>query len=358
MVDPSIRALIEEWDGLAVLLRHDAAAGAWIFIALHDDTLGMMMGGCRVNVYPRPEEGLLDALRLARGMTHKWAAVDFPFGGGKSVVALSRPVEGEERTGLLKRYAHVLGLVDGRYATGPDLGTTPEDMDLIRSVTPNVMGGPAWIDGYDGDPGPFTALGVYSGMRAALRHVFGDDGVEDRRVLIQGLGDVGLPLARYLAADGAKLVVTDVDDGKLGRVAEELGAEVVEPDGIYDVECDVYAPCAVGATLNAESIPRLRCRVVAGSANNQLATEEDGERIHQRGILYTPDFVINGGGAVAFGLMYGGERDFDAIRERMRGIGDSVTAILEEAQERGEAPSRTALRRAERVLAAAGARRA
>jgi leucine dehydrogenase len=341
--------LIEAWDGLAVVVRHDRPTGTWIFVALHDDTLGPPTGGCRMKPYDRPEEGLRDALRLAEGMTHKWAAMDFPFGGGKSVLAVPRPLEGEARRGLLRRFGHLLNSLGGAYGTGEDLGTTPEDMMEIASVSKHVIGLHGRSEG-PMDPGPFTALGVFEGIRAAMRHRVASDDLSGRSVLVQGVGDVGEPLARMVAAAGGSLLLADLDEERARELADELRGVVVEPQDVYDARCDVYAPCAVGATLNADSIARLRCLVVAGSANNQLETIEDAERLHRRGIVYAPDFVVNGGGAMAFTSIYLGEDRVEELERRVRSIGTAIAEILHDSEERAESPLAAARRRVQRTL--------
>jgi leucine dehydrogenase len=302
-----------------------------------------------MKVYPSPEDGLRDALRLAEGMTHKWAAIDFPFGGGKAVLAVTRPPEGQERVGLLHRFGALLNGLGGAFGTGEDLGTTPDDMRELASVTEHVVGRPRGPTGPT-DPGPFTALGVEAGIEAALRHRGIGDGLAGRRVLIQGVGDVGTPLARLCAAAGASVLLADVDEVRAMQLAVEVGGRVVPTESVYDEPCDVYAPCAVGATLNAETIPRLRCDIVAGSANNQLDTEEDAERLGDRGILYAPDFIVNAGGAMAFGLVYQGERREEELERRVRGIGDTLEQIFAEATEVGEGPLAAARQRVRRVL--------
>lgn len=349
-----IQGLIEGWDGLAVVVRHDAATGTWIFIALHDDTLGRPTGGTRFRVYERPEDGLLDAQRLAQGMTHKWAAVGVDLGGGKAVLAPPGPLGDNERRALLRRYGRLVESLHGGFATGEDLGTTPDDMALVSSETRWVIGGHGGADPMD--PGPFTARGVFRGLAAAVRAALGDE-VAGTSVLVQGVGDVGEPLARELAAAGARLLLSDVDGRRLRALAAELEAEVVDPGAVYDTPCDVFAPCAVGAVLNAETIPRLRCRVVAGSANNQLAESADAERLHRRGILYAPDFVINGGGALAFGLIELGTTDPAELYRRVEALGDSLGEIFAEATTAGESPLAAAERHVERRLAAARAAR-
>jgi leucine dehydrogenase len=348
--DEGMLDLVRRWDGLGVTIRHDAATGTWIFVAMHDDTLGRPVGGCRMKVYPRAEDGLRDALRLAEGMTHKWAAIDFPFGGGKAVLAVPHPLEGDERTGLLHRFGSLLNSLGGAFGTGEDLGTTPEDMRELSTVSEHVVGRPRGAPGPT-DPGPFTALGVFEGIRAALRHRgFGDD-LTGSRVLVQGVGDVGEPLARLCARSGAHVLLCDLDRAKAFALAVELGGSVVMDESPYDEDCDVYAPCAVGATLNPETIPQLRCDVVAGSANNQLESNEDADRLGDRGILYAPDFVVNAGGAMAFGLVHQGERRQEALERRVAGIGDLLEEIFAEATERGGGPLAAARRRVQRVLA-------
>lgn len=349
MTTAAFLELIEAWDGLAVVVRHDRPTDTWIFVALHDDTLGPPTGGCRMKLYDRPEEGLRDALRLAEGMTHKWAAMDFPFGGGKSVLAVPRPLEGEARRGLLRRFGHLLNLLGGAYGTGEDLGTTPEDMMEIASVSKHVIGLHGRSEG-PMDPGPFTALGVFEGIRAAMRHRVASDDLSGRSVLVQGVGDVGEPLARMVAAAGGSLLLADLDEERARELADELRGVVVEPQDVYDARCDVYAPCAVGATLNADSIARLRCLVVAGSANNQLETIEDAERLHRRGIVYAPDFVVNGGGAMAFTSIYLGEDRVEELERRVRSIGTAIAEILHDSEERAESPLAAARRRVQRAL--------
>lgn len=346
----TILELLGAWDGIGAVVRYDEPTGTWIFIALHDDTLGRPVGGCRMKVYDRPADGLEDALRLARGMTRKWAVIDLPFGGGKSVLAVPRPLAGEERRGLFRRFGGLLDSLRGAYATGEDLGTTPEDMAFLSSVTPWVKGTEPGSD-EPADPGPYTALGVFTGMQAALATATGSPELNGRSVLVQGVGDVGVPLARLIAESGGELLVSDLRADQAHRVADELGATVVDGVGPYGVECDVYAPCAVGATLNARTIPELRCRVVAGSANNQLEVPEDAERLRERGILYAPDYVINAGGAMAFGLMSRGTADRDELRRRVADIGDMLLEIFGEAARRDESPAHAAERRAERILA-------
>jgi len=348
-----LQSLIEAWNGLAVVSHFDHATGTWIFIALHDRTLGRPTGGTRVRSYGSPAEGLHDAMHLAEGMTHKWAAADLPYGGGKAVLATPGPMRGETREGLLRRYGRLVESLRGGFATGEDLGTTPQDMAIIGEETEFVIGVSG--NGAVTDPGPYTARGVLAALRAAVRAAFGDDDLSGRRVLIQGLGDVGAPLARHLAEDGARLLLSDPDEGRMAKLLDELASEdeapeTVAPEALFDTPCDVFAPCAVGFVLSEESVPRLRCRVVAGSANNQLASPEAADLLHERGILYAPDYIANGGGAIAFGMMEQGVDDREILFARIDKIGDALDEIFEEAGDRDESPVHAARRRVERIL--------
>jgi len=350
MSEPGFFELLEHWDGLGVLVRRDAPTGTWIFLAIHDDTLGPATGGCRMKVYAQPEDGLRDALRLSEGMTYKWAAMDFPFGGGKTVLAIPRPLQEDERRGLLLRFGDLLNSLGGRYGTGADLGTTTDDMQTIAEVSEYVIGVHGRSDG-PMDPSPFTALGVFAGIRSAVGHRFGSSVLDGRSVLVQGVGAVGGPLVHHLAESGATVLVSDADAEVASKVAAAVSGVVVAPSEVYTTECDVYAPCAVGATLNKESIGSLQCAIVAGAANNQLESPDDAGRLAERGILYAPDYVINGGGAMAFTLIYQGLEPLSAVKERVLGIGAHLTSIFEECERTGVSPVDAARSQAERVLA-------
>jgi leucine dehydrogenase len=346
----SLKSLMEQWSGVATVVRYDQETGTWIFIALHSDVLGPASGGTRMKVYSSAAAGLRDAQRLAEGMTFKWAAVDFDIGGGKAVLAVPRALKGKEREGLLRRYGRLLASLKGAFSTGVDLGTSAADMQIIGEETEYVHG----LDrerGVSIDPGPFTAHGVFVGIRAALAHVYGSPSLEGRVVHVQGVGGVGRPLARLLREAGAHLILSDVDSKRAEALAAELGGmETLEPHTAYEARCHVYAPCAVGGTLNAETIPELKCRVVAGSANNQLDSLEDADRLHERGILYAPDYIVNAGGALALGLMSRGVKDRDQILDRVSQIEGSLGEILEDARSRNESPVHAARRVVERRL--------
>jgi leucine dehydrogenase len=346
--------LIHDWNGELVVSAFDGDSGAWIFIAIHDRTLGMALGGCRLSVYPSAADGLRDALRLSQGMTFKWAAIDFPFGGGKTVLAVPGPLSPEVRERLLLRLGDMIQSLGGMYGTGVDLGTSAADMAVVGRRTRWVFGRPA-EQGGRGDPGPWTALGVHAGLRAACAHVFGDDTLSGRTILVQGVGGVGAPLARRLTAAGARVLLTDAIPERARRLAHELSARVIPPEEAYTTECDVFAPCAIGGILNERSIASLRCRVAAGSANNQLERDSDAQLLHERGILYVPDFVINAGGAIAHSALEVLGWSESQAEERIERIRDTVDEILDEAKRNDESPLHEATRRADRNLADARA---
>lgn len=348
--------LIRSWEGIGVITRYDSPTDTWIFICLHDDSLGACTGGTRMKVYPSPAEGLRDAMRLATGMTAKWAGIGMAAGGGKAVLAIPRVFEGAERQGLLARYGALVETLGGSFHTGEDLGTTTEDMRLIGETT-------HFVHGFDPDtdekinPSPYTARGVLAAIKAALAHTFSSPDPAGRSILIQGTGNVGRDLAQLLARADATLVLSDIDTDRADTLARELGAKAVAPDKVYTTACDVYAPCAVGATLTQETIPLLTCRIVAGSANNQLEGSPDAKRLAERDILYVPDFIANSGGAMAFGLLSQGAKPGETLFEQIDSIGERVTDVLREAAERHESPLAAAERRVQETLEQARADR-
>ncbi len=343
-----MKQLIQSWSGESVVVAYDQVTSTWIFIAIHSTRLGMAIGGCRMRVYESPEEGLLDAMRLAEGMTYKWALAGMKFGGGKSVLAVPGPLDPRNRVALMRRFGRLVESLRGAYAAGEDLGTTPEDMAVIAEETEWVRGVAAGARALD--PGPYTALGVFAGIKAAVKQVFGSDDLGGRSVVIQGVGDVGEPLARRLLAAGAEVMVSDIDEAVSWRVSTELDVETVVPHLVYARRCDVFAPCAVGGTVNSDTIPQLQCRIVAGAANNQLGHELDADRLRERGILYAPDFVINAGGAIALPSLDSGEMTEAQVEDRIRDIEGRLARIFSEAQAKGESPYYAARRMADRVL--------
>jgi leucine dehydrogenase len=337
--------LLRQWDGEEVVVRHDRETGTWIFVCVHSTVLGPAMGGTRMKPYPSPAEALEDALRLAGGMTRKLAVAGLPCGGGKAVLAVPELPDGDTRRALFERYGDLIDALGGTYVTGPDINTGVADMDTIGSRTAHVFCRSS-ANGGSGDPSIHTALGTFHGIRAALRHVHDDDALSGRRVLVQGTGSVGAKLTRQLLDAGAAVLVSDVDEER----ARATGAQLVPAAEALELECDVYAPCALGATLNAESIPKLRCRIVAGAANNQLATPEDAERLRKRRILYAPDFVINAGGAMhGIGLEHLGW-DGAELDRRVEGIGETLARIFETADAEGITTDEAAERLAAELL--------
>jgi leucine dehydrogenase len=325
-----LEELIRSWDGEEVVIRFDRPTGTWMFVCIHSTLRGPAGGGTRMKTYAESADALADAMRLASAMTLKMAAVDMPFGGGKAVLAVPELLDGDARRALLLRYAELVASLRGTFNTGPDVNTSVADMDVIGERCPYVFCRSEQRGG-SGDPGPHTARGVFHGIGASVRHVFGSDSLEGRVVLVQGAGSVGAPLAELLAAAGARVLASDV----LPERAQRLGAEVVRAEDVIGAECDVYAPCALGGTLDAETIPRLRCRIVAGSANNQLAEPEDAERLREAGILYAPDFVINAGGVLhSLGLEHLGWTP-EQIEERHAAIGDTLAEIYSRADAEG-----------------------
>ncbi len=329
-----LEELIRSWDGEEVVVGFDTPTRTWMFVCIHSTRRGPAGGGTRMKTYSSPAAALEDAMRLSEAMTLKMAAADVPFGGGKAVLAVPSPPQGAERRRLLLRYAELAASLGTNFQTGPDVNTTTADMDVIAERHPYVFCRSEERGG-SGDPGPYTARGVFHGIRATVSHVFGSPDLEGRVVLVQGVGDVGARLAEQLAEAGARVLVSDIDPRRVDALAERIGAEVIPPAEAIDVECDVHAPCALGGTLNAETIPRLRCRIVAGSANNTLGESEDAVRLQETGILYAPDFVINAGGVL---YAWGTESlhwDRETVEARLAGIGETLTAIYLRAEAEG-----------------------
>ena len=330
--------IIEAWDGEQVVARFDEPSGAWMFVCIHSRKLGPAAGGTRMKVYGTPAEALRDGTRLAAGMTAKFAVAGLPCGGGKAVLAVPRLPEGEERRALLHRYGRLVCSLGGNYLTGCDMNVSPADLDTIEEVCPHVFGHTAG----SGEPGPFTARGVFHGIRACVAHWDGSAALEGKTVLVQGVGSVGSRLAEAVAGAGARVLVTDVDADRAAALATRLDTEAVPADDALTTECDVYSPCATGGTLTADTIPLLHCKIVAGAANNQLGEPGDAERLRERGILYAPDFVINAGGIfhnVGREALRWGD---DEVESALRGIGDTLGQIFERSDAEGISTGRVA----------------
>lgn len=344
--------LLECWDGEEAVIRFDPESGAWMFICVHSTARGPACGGTRLRVYPTPADGLADALRLSQAMTVKMAVANADRGGGKAVLAVPELPQGEARRALLLRYARVVADLGGTYRTAGDMNITPADLDIVAEVCPWVYG----TTGAGGNSGRGTAVGVLHAIHASVEHRFGSPVLAGRRVLVQGVGSVGHHLASLLAAEHAVVLVTDVDAHRAEAVAAEVGGTAIPADEAIGTECDVYSPCAVGGTLNADSIPRLRCQVIAGSANNQLAEPEDADRLHAAGILYAPDYVSSAGGVIQLlGLVDHGWDD-DELQRHLAAIGDTLRGLFRDADAAGITPAAAAERLAAERVAAGAAR--
>jgi glutamate dehydrogenase/leucine dehydrogenase len=334
--------LLRRWDGEEAVIRFDEPSGAWMFVCIHSTVLGPAGGGTRMRVYEQPADGLADAMRLSQAMTVKMAVAGAERGGGKAVLAVPELPTGEARRTLLLRYGDLVASLGGTYRTAGDMNISPTDLDIVKERCPWVYG----TTGAGGNSGRGTAIGVLHGIRAAVEHVFGSSDLAGRTVLVQGAGAVGHDLARLLADGGAQVLVSDVDEAR----AAASGGTVVPAAVALTTECDVYSPCAVGGTLNAESIPALRCRIVAGSANNQLATPEDAQRLHERGILYAPDYVINAGGVIQLIGFEDHGWDEAELEHNLAAIGDTLRRLFRDADGAGITPAAAAERlAAERI---------
>jgi leucine dehydrogenase len=312
-----------------------------MFIAVHSTALGVATGGTRLKFYPNPRDALRDAMRLAEGMTHKFAVIDFPRGGAKAVLSVPEDFGPAEREGLMLRFGQWLADLNGIFETGPDLGTNTADMGLIARHFSGVFGLPPEAGG-GGDPGPETAFGVFCGVQASCEHFFGAAGMTGRTILVQGAGSVGGPLIRMLLEAGCRVKFSEVDPNRAAEVRQEFGLTSIDTEVVYGEPCDVFAPCATGGILNAETIPRLACKVVAGAANNQLDRPEDGEALYRRGILYAPDYVINAGGAIFLPSVEGWGWTVTDARDRVRKIGDTLREIYARSDADGISPARAA----------------
>jgi len=337
--------LLAGWDGEHAVVRHDAESRTWMFVCVDSTVLGPAGGGTRMRVYPAPADGLADAMRLSRAMTWKMAAAGMPRGGGKAVLAVPKLPAAEPRKRLLRRYGELVASLGGSYRTAGDMNISPEDLDVVAETCPWVYG----TTRGGGNSGRGTARGGLHAIRATVEHVFGSPDLAGRSVLVQGAGAVGGVLARELAGAGARVLVSDVDEER----AAAAGCETVPPERALETEVDVYSPCAVGGTLNADSIPRLACRAIAGCANNQLAEPEDAERVHERGILYAPDFVVNAGGIVQLIGLEDEGWDEKRLEQGLAGIGDTLRTLLAEAKAEHITPARAADRLVRRRLARA-----
>jgi len=324
-----------------VVFHRDTESGLKAIVAIHNTARGPAFGGCRMWPYETEEDALTDALRLSRGMTYKSALAGLPYGGGKAVIVADPGCDKSEALWLA--FGRLVDSLGGRYITAEDVGTCPADMEIVRRATPHVAG---IREGGAGDPSPATAAGVFAGIRVAAAARLGRDDLKGVRVAIQGLGNVGFALGRRLAEAGAVLHVSDINELAVRKAVRGLGAKPADPNEIHALDVDVFAPCALGAVINDTTIGEIRARVVAGSANNQLAEPRHGEALWERGILYAPDYVINAGGVIW--LSHEGQRfDADAAMAHVTRIGDVLGEIFALARKEDVLPEAAADRIAE-----------
>lgn len=337
-------------DHEGLVIRRGRRSGAYTIVAVHSTRLGPALGGCRMWRYASSADGARDALRLARAMTYKAAAAGLPLGGGKGVICAppGRPVAGERRRAMLLDFADTVNALDGAYVTAEDVGTSTADMLTIREGTEHVTGLPESAGG-SGDPSPMTALGVESAIQACCARRFGDSELEGRLVAVVGVGRVGSQLVRRLSAAGARLLLADIDESKRALAEELPGASWCDPNVALHAEVDVLAPCALGGVVNESNVGLLRCEIVCGSANNQLAHDGLAEDLAEHDILYAPDFVANAGGLINIAVELEGY-DADRAFERVRAIEDAMAELLDEAEESETTPLAAAYRLARRRL--------
>lgn len=319
---------MEKYGYEQLVYMYDRNSGLKGAICIHNTTLGPALGGTRVWEYEDEEDAILDVLRLARGMTKKAACAGLNLGGGKAVIiGNSKKMKSDtvRREAFWRAFGRYVDSLGGRYITAEDVGTSPEDMEYVKMETNHVMGLPST----SGDPSPFTAWGVYKGIKACLKETYGSAKLEGRVIAVQGVGHVGAYLCKYLAEEGAKLIIADIDEDRVKDVAAQTNAQIVSVDEIFDVKCDVFAPCALGAVINDDTLRRLKCKIIAGAANNVLKdSAPHGQLVHDLGLVYAPDYVINAGGLInVYQEILGYDKDaamraidmiFDRIREIIR----------------------------------------
>ena len=326
----------------------DEKCGLKAIIALHSTHLGPAAGGCRFWHYAEDGEALVDALRLSRGMSYKNAMAGLPLGGGKSVILAD--AERTKTPDLLHAFGRAVDHLGGRYITAEDVGMSVADMIEVHRSTQFVAGLPNSPGDVGGDPGPHTSLGVFLGIKAAVKHALGKDSLEGLHIALQGAGSVATGVALHACAEGARLSIADVDQDKAHSLAEKADGKTVSPDEILGLEADVLSPCALGAILTEQTIAELKVPVVAGGANNQLATSQDGVRLQQRGILYAPDYVINAGGIINVCTEFLGDGDADLVRSRIEGIPLRLEQIWAESESSHRDPAAVADSMAQRLI--------
>lgn len=337
-----------------VQLVRDHASGLTAIFAIHSTHLGPAAGGTRLWHYPEAKDAMRDALRLSRGMSYKNAMAGLPMGGGKAVILADK--SNHKSPEMLAAFGDAVEQLNGRYVTAEDVGISEADMVAVAKRTSHVSGLPTKDAGdAGGDPGPFTAMGIYHGIKAAVQHKLGKDSLEGIHVAIQGTGSVGGGVARLLARDGAKLTLADIDADRAQELATQLGAETISTGAIMSVSCDVFSPNALGAILDDQGIAQLDAPIVAGGANNQLAREKHGSQLAQRGILYAPDYVINAGGIISVTMehlcrQHGDPCDINEVRKRIALIPGRLTEIWQTSDDSGISPDIVADRMAQKLI--------
>ncbi|MBN9287842.1 MAG: Glu/Leu/Phe/Val dehydrogenase [Gammaproteobacteria bacterium] len=309
-------------------IKYDESSDMLAIIAIHSTHLGPALGGCRFLSYPSLDAAILDAMRLAHGMSYKAAISNLPLGGGKAVVI--RPPNLTDRTRIFRSLGHFINELGGRYITAEDSGTSVADMDIVRTVTPYVTGHSSQSFSFK-DPAPITAFGVRRGIEAAIKHRFHQHSLAGIRVTIQGVGHVGYHLAKELSQQGAKLTICDINQEALQRCAEEFRAQIIAPEDVHKVECDVFSPCALGNVIHSKNIKEIRAPIIAGSANNQLEGPEMAQQLKDQGILYAPDYALNAGGLIYVAAQYSNQNEQSA-KEKVENIYNTMLMIFECAQ--------------------------
>lgn len=317
--------LMKDLEHEQVVFCHDPHSNLKAIIAIHNTTLGPALGGTRMWNYASDDEAVVDALRLSRGMTYKAAISGLNLGGGKAVIIGDPSLKSEA---LWRRYGKFVDSLNGKYITAEDVNTSAADMEFIHLETNHVTGIPEYMGG-SGDPSPFTAYGVFVGMKACAQKHWGNDSLSGKKVLVQGVGHVGQYLVGHLTEAGAKVYITDINQARIQETTNKYKVEFIEPERMLDLELDIYAPCALGATLNDESIPLLKCPIIAGAANNQLAVEKiHGRQLIEKGILYAPDFLINAGGLINVAAEAGGSYNREKVTKDVEKIYQRILDIF------------------------------
>ncbi len=342
-VEPAIKSLFEELEGHEheqIIYCYDKPTGLKAIIGLHNTVLGPGIGGTRMWLYKSEAEALTDVLRLSKAMTYKASISGLNAGGGKAVIIADAQADKSEA--LLRRFGQFIHSLGGRYVTAEDVNMSTRDMELISKETPYVTGLPEEKGG-SGDPSPVTAYGVYLGIKAASKKQLGTDNLAEKKIAVQGVGQVGKYLVEYLVKEGAKIYISDISNGRLEWAAQRFPVEIVNHEEIYDLDVDVYAPCALGATINCQTIPRFNCSIIAGGANNQLQDEEiHGQMLKDKGILFAPDFLINAGGLMNVYAEFQGNYDREAVYKMTEGIYQKVFDVFNVAEKENLHPQKAA----------------